>query len=69
MRNITVSIHDETYCQARVWAAERDTSISAVVQHLLQTLPGSRRAARGFPLKAAKPAGPRPFYAANSPDQ
>jgi hypothetical protein len=40
MRNITVTVSDETYLLARVWAAERDTSLSAVVQYLLQSLKG-----------------------------
>jgi predicted XRE-type DNA-binding protein len=50
MRNITVSVSDETYCQARVWAAQRDTSVSAIVQYLLQTLPSVTRAATAFPV-------------------
>ena len=44
MKNITVSVPDETYRSARVWAAHRDTSVSAVVQYLLETLPGIQRA-------------------------
>jgi hypothetical protein len=51
MRNITVSVSDETYRQARVWAAQRDSSVSAVVQYLLQTLPSISRAARAFPVR------------------
>jgi hypothetical protein len=42
MRNITVKISDDTYRDARIWAARRDTSISAVMQYLLQTLPNLR---------------------------
>ena len=42
MRNITVNISDETYREARAWAARRDTSVSAVMQYLLQTLPAPR---------------------------
>ena len=38
-KNITVTVPEETYRQARVWAAERDTSISAVVAYLLESLP------------------------------
>ena len=38
MRNITVSVDDETYKRARVAAAERDTSISALVKAYLQQL-------------------------------
>ena len=35
MRNITVSVPDEVYRRARVKAAERDTSVSAIVRELL----------------------------------
>jgi hypothetical protein len=42
MRNITVNISDDTYREARAWAARRDTSVSAVMQYLLQTLPAPR---------------------------
>ena len=38
MKNITVSIDDETYRQARITAAEREQSVSAMVRELLQTL-------------------------------
>jgi hypothetical protein len=54
MKNITVSVPDETYRSARVWAAHRDTSVSAVVQYLLETLPGIQRAKHPFaPIKPA----------------
>ncbi|MHB8529121.1 MAG: ribbon-helix-helix protein, CopG family [Caulobacteraceae bacterium] len=35
MKNITVSLDDETYRRARVRAAERDTSVSAMVRRYL----------------------------------
>lgn len=35
MKNITVTIDDETYRRARMKAAERDTSVSAVVKSFL----------------------------------
>lgn len=38
MRNITVSVDDETYKRARVAAAERDTSVSALVKAYLDQL-------------------------------
>jgi hypothetical protein len=60
MRNITVTIPDDAYRRARVWAAQRDTSLSAVVKHLLETLPGSSRAASTFPLRNSNPASPSP---------
>jgi len=38
MKNITVSVDDETYRRARVRAAERDTSVSALVKQFLSNL-------------------------------
>ena len=38
MRNITVTVDDETYRRARIAAAERDTSVSALVKAYLQQL-------------------------------
>jgi hypothetical protein len=38
VKNITVSIDDETYRRARMKAAERDTSVSALVKHFLAGL-------------------------------
>jgi plasmid stability protein len=35
MKNITVSVDDETYRKARVRAAELDTSVSAIVRKYL----------------------------------
>jgi plasmid stability protein len=35
MKNITVTVDDETYRKARIRAAELDTSVSAVVRKLL----------------------------------
>ncbi len=38
MRNITVSLDDETYRRARMIAAQRDTSVSALVKRFLLDL-------------------------------
>ena len=38
MRNITVTVDDETYKRARVAAAELDTSVSALVKAYLEQL-------------------------------
>ena len=38
MRNITVSVDDETYRQARIRAAEAETSVSALVRGFLEEL-------------------------------
>lgn len=52
MRNITVTIPEDAYRRARIWAAERDTSLSAVVKYLLETLPGNSRAIKTFPARS-----------------
>jgi hypothetical protein len=64
MRNITVSISDAQFHQARIWTAERDTSLSATVEYLLKNLPKvviavdalveSELAAMGLPLPSIK---------------
>jgi post-segregation antitoxin (ccd killing protein) len=38
VRNITVSVEDEIYKRARVAAAQRDTSVSALVKAFLEQL-------------------------------
>ena len=38
MKNITVTIDDDTYRRARVKAAEMDTSVSALVKDFLEKL-------------------------------
>lgn len=38
MKNITVSLDDETYRRARIIAAQRDTSVSALVKRFLTEL-------------------------------
>ena len=35
MKNITVTVDDETYRRARIKAAEKDTSVSALVKQFL----------------------------------
>lgn len=38
MKNITVSVDDDTYRKARIHAAENDTSVSALVKDILKSL-------------------------------
>jgi plasmid stability protein len=38
MKNITVTVDDETYRRARIKAAEQDTSVSALVKRFLTSL-------------------------------
>lgn len=40
MRNITVSLPDETYRKAKIRAAELDTSVSALVRGFLEDVAG-----------------------------
>ena len=40
MRNITVSVDDDTYRRSRIRAAELDTSVSALVRTYLRSLVG-----------------------------
>ena len=40
MKNITVSVDDDTYRKARIKAAERDTSVSRLVRDFLDRLAG-----------------------------
>lgn len=42
MKNITVTVDDDVYRQARIIAAERDTSVSALVSEYLASLVGSK---------------------------
>lgn len=38
MKNITISLDDETYRRARIKAAEKDTSVSALVKQFLNDI-------------------------------
>jgi len=58
MRNVTVSIPDDVYRRARIWAAERDVSLSQVVAYVLDTLNGIRRAERHFRPAHGRDASP-----------
>jgi predicted CopG family antitoxin len=40
VKNITISVPDNVYRDARVAAAQRDTSVSALVVRYLERLPG-----------------------------
>jgi hypothetical protein len=67
MRNLTGTIPDDAYRRARVWAAERDTSLSAVVRHLIETLPGINRANSAFPIRNSNPSSHIQAYAPPNP--
>jgi hypothetical protein len=42
MRNITITVQNETYRQIRIWCAQHNTCISHVVQALLNDLPNRK---------------------------
>jgi len=46
MKNITVSVPDEVYRAARIRAAERGSSVSAIVAEYLRSLSGDEEFAR-----------------------
>jgi hypothetical protein len=46
MKNITVSVDEETYRKARMKAAEQDTSVSALVKNFLVELSSEETDAR-----------------------
>jgi plasmid stability protein len=48
MKNITVSLDEEIYRRARIKAAERDTSVSALVKGFLVALASEESGARGL---------------------
>lgn len=62
MKNITVSVDEETYRRARIKAAEEDTSVSALVKRFLadfassgEARPGVAESARALGGDAAPP--------------
>ena len=48
MKNLTIALDDETYRRARVFAAQRDASISALVKKYLSSLTEEITALRDF---------------------
>jgi plasmid stability protein len=50
VKNITVSVPDEVYRQARILAAERNTSVSALVREFLVQV-GEQREGQKEPLR------------------
>ena len=66
-KNITIAIDADIYRRARVWAAQRGTSISRVVNFVLAELPLLPRAHEAFPviIPDAELLPPRPESIAN----
>ena len=67
MRNITLTVEDEAYTRARVWAAEHNTSVSAVVQYMLSTLPTNWRTRNFLHLLDRHPEVRKPIARRRSP--
>jgi hypothetical protein len=63
VKNVTVAIADDCYRSARVWAAQNDTSVSAIVQDMLYNLP---RLARAYDAAFVNVAAPQPQIPANN---
>ena len=67
MKNITVSVDDETYRRARMKAAEKDTSVSAMVRgFLVEVAQGESEFERLTKLEEEIRAGIKGFRAGDS---
>ena len=47
MPNITVSVSQSAYRDARIWAATHNTSVSAIVQYCIERLPNMKVSIKG----------------------
>ena len=66
MKKITISLDDETYRLAHIYAARRKTSVSAVIrQFLVETVAGERKFAQLKKDEAAIRAAIRSFKASD----
>jgi hypothetical protein len=66
MKNITVTIDDDSYRRARVWAARHDMSVSHLVRSILEDLPGFVRIfSPSFALKPDPSQSAQPPIASN----
>jgi len=54
-RNVTIVIGEDIYLRARVWAAQRGSSLSEVVRVLLESVPTMVSAQRIFPVVGLSP--------------
>jgi hypothetical protein len=52
--NITVTVSESAYRQARIWAATHNTSVSAIVQHCIEHLPTMRLTAQATAATARR---------------
>jgi hypothetical protein len=56
MRTVNVKVPYEASRRARIWVAQRETSVSVVVKFLLETLPSLKRGIGAFPVSTVNPA-------------
>ena len=62
-KTVTLTLDEDLCRRVRFWAAQRGTSLSAIVRTILETVPDMQRAQRHFPLGSGtvrKPATPLP---------
>jgi hypothetical protein len=69
MKNITESVTDKAWREARVWAAEHDTSLSRIVQYFISSLPGLKSAGHRFPLSDDRARVQNPSSTATNSDK
>lgn len=69
MPNITVTVSESAYRDARIWAATYNTSVSAIVQYCIERLPNMRISIEGTAAtdrRRKKPYAPAPTAPASS---
>jgi hypothetical protein len=62
MKNITVTISDEHYLAARIWAAQNKTSVSKLVKEFLESIPDEHCSELKFPKSLRECPPPLPPY-------
>lgn len=60
MPNVTITLTQEAYRNARVWAAQHDTTITAAVRIFLEKAPELSAAKLGIPRRGHSPAPANP---------
>lgn len=72
MKNITVSVGDDVYHRARIRAAERKTSVSAIVRQVLEDVSREKtefEQLRDLEAQAIREIGLKPFSAVDRMDR
>jgi len=58
MKNITLTVPDEIYLAARIWAAQNNTSVSRLVKDFLESIPEESGSELKFPKNFPDPRPP-----------